>query len=240
MKLLVVLTLIFSLSNVYGNDDQKELTQEFDSLGGNAILLEKAKALNPDIKVGVVQNRIVNRTKRHELYPEYSNVLGGDAYLESQAVGLNYQFHITPRWSIGLKYAYYFNKLSEEGQANVRKAKENADNEDVDAALVPDLDWTKDQVMATVNWYPLYGKFNILDQAIVHFDLYLMGGYGQNRLRRKSADAISLGAGLGLWLTKNLTARLEVRYEKYEVQRQKGIADDYEMQIGSLSLGYML
>ncbi|MEI7973586.1 MAG: hypothetical protein WCH11_04380, partial [Bdellovibrio sp.] len=55
---------------------QADLLQDFDSLGGNKVLLEKAQALNPEQNVYVVQDRIVSRKNRFEIAPEFHSVLG--------------------------------------------------------------------------------------------------------------------------------------------------------------------
>ena len=59
-----------------------DLMKDFDSIGGNDALLDRAKALNPEERVRVVQDRIVTRRNRVEIAPEYSNVVAGDSLIQ--------------------------------------------------------------------------------------------------------------------------------------------------------------
>ena len=92
------------------------LLQDFDTLGGNDVLLDKARELNPESTISVVQDRIVNRRSRFEVAPQFSSVLGGDAYSSTRSVGAAAYYHITPRWAIGANYLYHTNSLRAEGQ----------------------------------------------------------------------------------------------------------------------------
>jgi hypothetical protein len=67
-----------------------------DSLGGNRELIKRARAMDPNNEVEVVQNRTVDRNMRLELGVNYGLVAGGDPYLNTQDLGANLDFHITP------------------------------------------------------------------------------------------------------------------------------------------------
>ncbi|MEM7646476.1 MAG: hypothetical protein AAF203_06180 [Pseudomonadota bacterium] len=56
-----------------------DIMKDFDSLGGNDVLINRAKVLQPDKNVKVVQNRTVDRRWRNEFSAGYSNVMGGEA-----------------------------------------------------------------------------------------------------------------------------------------------------------------
>lgn len=222
-KALQLIVAIFALPWAHA-----EILKDFDSLGGNKVLLEKAKVLEPDKKIFVVQNRIVDRNTRFELAPKYFSVFGGDSFLDTQAIGLESHFHINPKFSLGAGYFQAYNQLTAEGKSLV-------DND----GLIPDTDFLKSGLTGTLNWYPIYGKFNLLDLAIVHFDLYLLGGYGQVELSSGSTNAYTYGGGIGFWISQHLTSRVEVRQFLFEAQRQNGPVD-MELTLGSLSLGYLL
>lgn len=241
MKLvLVVLSILsfaqFSLAQaeVPADSSQKSsgILQDFDSLGGNKVLLERAQVMTPDQRVSIVQNRIVDRHLRFEVAPELSMNLGGDAYVNSRAYGLNTQFHINPRWSLGLKYLYYNNSLSKEGQSLI-------DNTSLTGqAIVPDIDYPKGETMALVNWYPFYGKINFLDMGVVHFDIYGLLGAGQVALKSGTTTAYTTGGGIGFWISQHLTARAELRYETYKVQRLQQ-KDQLDVTTAGVQLGYL-
>lgn len=210
-----------------------DLLQDFDSLGGNDVLLEKAQALNPEVRVRVVQDRIVQRRNRWEFSPEISSVFGGDAYNSTQNVGLNAHYHITPHWSVGAKYNYSFNQLRTEGEALIAEAKAK------DSATIPDIDFPKQQMMAVVNWYPVYGKMNIFDLGVAHFDLYALAGAGQIQLRSGSTGVYSFGGGIGFWISQHLSTRIEVSQQVYKAKRFNGEVG-MNTSVAGVQIGYML
>ncbi|MES2964564.1 MAG: outer membrane beta-barrel domain-containing protein [Bdellovibrionota bacterium] len=218
---------------VGANAQAADLMKDFDSLGGNDVLLEKAKALNPDTTISIVQDRIVPRRKRLELAPEFSTVVGGDSYNKTSEFGLNAQFHITPRWSIGAKYTMANNTLSPEGEYLL---------EDVSATgkpQIPDIDYPKNQVLGLLNWYPIYGKMNLLDKGVAHFDVYLLGGGGQVTLRSGTTSTYTAGGGIGIWWSQHLTTRAELRYQTYNAKRYDR-ETPMNLTIAGLQIGYML
>ncbi|MCC7403269.1 MAG: outer membrane beta-barrel domain-containing protein [Bdellovibrionales bacterium] len=207
---------------------QAGIMDDFDSLGGNDALLEKAQALNPETKIEIVQSRIVKRHSRHEFYPEYGNILGGDTYLNTQYLAGNYQYHINPRWSVGLKYSHYLNELGSEGRNIISQF-----------GYIPELDWPKQSYLGLINYYPMYGKFNFFGKSIIHFDFYFLAGYGNIELKNGETSALTGGAGVGFWLSQHLTSRFEIRVLNYTSERMAGAAD-MKLTVANLSLGYML
>ena len=210
-----------------------DLMKDFDSLGGNDVLLEKAQALNPEAQIRVVQDRVVTRRNRFEIAPEFSSVLGGDAYNKTSNLGLNVHFHITPQWSLGLKYSYAFNTLRPEGENLL------TDVSVTGKGIIPDIDFPKQQAMALVNWYPIYGKMNLYDLGVVHFDIYALAGAGQVELKSGNATSYTGGAGIGLWVSQHVSTRLELRYEGYTAKRYTG---DTRMNttVAGIQIGYLL
>jgi len=224
-----------------------DLMDDFDSLGGNKALLEKAEALRPETKIMIVQKRVVNRHSRHEFFPEFEHTTsGGNPYFSSNALAVGYQFHVNPHWSLGVKYFYSFNKLTDEGNALINRAKLEADaNQDKgeidgdDQPFIPELNWPEQSYMAVINWYPIYGKMNLLDQGIVHFDIYTLLGGGQVTLRSNKSDIYQLGLGIGLWWSQYLTSRFEIKYQTYDAQYYDK-SRKVENTTVSFAMGYML
>lgn len=207
---------------------QGEILKDFDSLGGNDVLLERARVLQPDKKISIVQNRVVKRSFRHEASFTSTGVFGGNAFMNTNTLGVDYHFHINPKWAVGLSYFQGFNSLTNEGEFLISN-----DN------LVPQLDGVLGGYEALLNYYPMYGKFNFFDMAIVHFDLYGILTYGQIELQSGATQTYSFGGGIGFWLTQHLTARLEVRERFYQASR-KSRSVDLDVTMGSLSIGYLL
>ncbi len=205
-----------------------DLLKDFDSLGGNDTLINRAKALQPEKDVRVVQERTVDRRLRSEISAGYNNVIGGDAYLQTQMLTAQYFFHINPYWTVGLGYFSAFNELSREGQYLITN-----DN------LVPDVDQPESGYEVMGHFAPIYGKINLFNQAVLQFDLYGIGSYGNIQLNSGETNTFSVGAGFGLWISQHLTTRLEIRQRFYEAQRL-GSATQIETTSAGFSLGYIL
>lgn len=209
------------------------LLKDFDTLGGNDVLLDKARALNPDATISIVQDRVVSRRKRLELSPEIAGVFGGDAYNSTTMYGINAHYHFTPRWSAGVKYLYDTNSLTKEGRFLIE------DTSVTGTGVIPQIDYPKSELMALINWYPIYGKMNLHDLGVAHFDIYAIGGAGQIQLNSGGTMTYTAGGGIGVWWSKHLTTRAELRYQTYEAQRYTG-ATRMNLTVAGLQVGYLL
>lgn len=210
-----------------------DLMKDFDTLGGNDVLLEKAKALNPEAQIRIVQDRVVSRRRRVEISPEFSSVLGGDAYNMTSNLGLNAHYHFTPQWSVGLKYSYSFNQLRQEGEYLINDVSVSG------KAQIPQIDFPKQQAQLVVNWYPIYGKMNLYDLGVVHFDIYALAGGGQIELKSGMTTSYTAGGGIGLWVSQHLSTRFELRYEGYTAKRYTGDTN-MNTTVAGIQVGYML
>lgn len=233
MKSLILILVLLTGRLSFADDVIKDL----DSLGGNKDLVKKARELDPKNKVRIVQNRLVDRTYRLELGVNYGAVSGGDPYLRTDNVGGRVDFHITPRFSLGVMYYQSSNEMTSEGK-RVYDAAITA-QQSGQSYIVPDSDLAKETAMAIVNVYPLYGKLNFFNTGIAQFDLYALGGYGQVKLRSGSSDTYTVGGGAGLWINQHFTTRLEARYQGYQDQIASG-ARDIDLTVISLGIGLLL
>lgn len=213
------------------------LLEGFDALGGNDELLEQAKALTPESEVRIVQERPTPRRWRSELTAGYTNFFAGDVYLQTQSLDLGYQLHINPRVSLGARYFTAVNKLSSEGVTLTEN--DLPERLPEDTRFVLDLDPLQQGYYASANFYPFYGKFNLLGLAIVHFDAFVTAGFGSAELVSGSTPLAVYGGGFALWLSKYLSARFELTGQSYEAQRNIG-HERVTRTAGSFSLGYLL
>ena len=238
MKNLLFLILLLPVTGMSAETVTTEA--DFDSLGGNQIILERAQALAPEKNVQVVQNRTVSRTKRVELAPEFSGTFGGDAYNRTKSLGMNLHYHINPRWSVGAKYEYSFNDLTPEGKVMTDQAISDFNkNPSNPTSAYPVIDYPKSETLALVNWYPFYGKMNMLDRGVAQFDVYLVGGYGQVELLSGPAPTYTGGAGVGFWVSQHFSTRAELRYQNYKAKtfnQEKNM----DLTVASLQMGWML
>lgn len=205
---------------------EDNILQSIDSLGSNRPLVEKAKAIDGDSRVRVVQNRIVDRDLRLELGVNYGLTGGGDSYVTTQALGFMGDFHIVPQFSVGVRHFEYYNDLTNEGRRVFDDAKRKA--EAGQPYTRPDVDYALSSTMGIVTVYPLYGKLNFFNIGVTQFDLYILGGYGNMRLNSGNTGTWTAGGGVGIWWTNLISSRIEVRQQGYEDKiytgtRQQGV-----------------
>lgn len=229
-KILMTALLVTGFSNlVFGS----EILKDFDSLGGNSDLYEKAKALSPELRTQVIQKRVVDRRLRLEISPTVSSYWGGNPFISSQSGGMEFSFHINPRWSLDFAYSFAFqNNLTSEGQFLVDKAEQNNSSD------VPAIDAPSASMMGFATYYPFYGKLNMFNN-VVHFDIFTSLGAGSTELASGNQATVGANLGMGIWWSQHLTTRLGYRYQNYEAQPKTG--PEY-MHISStyLSVGYLL
>lgn len=217
-----------------------DLSKDFDSLGGNEKLYKRAKALDPKNRVSIVQKRVVDRNRRLELGVNYGIDAGGDAYLNTQNLGGNVDFHITPRWSVGGRFYTHYNSLTSEGRSAYEDARRRrlADPNDPNIRISP-TDHPEQTMLGTVSWYPVYGKTNLFDLAVVQFDVYTLAGYGRVKLKSGWSEAITAGGGIGFWLTQHVSSRIEGRWQTHE-DRPDNQTRRLNVGILTVSLGILL
>ncbi len=230
LKLSLLIGLLASSIQASAQNVQDDL----NSLGGNKDLIKKAKQMNPNNKVRIVQKREVDRNLRFEVGGSFGVVAGGDPYVNTDNLGFNLDFHITPRWSIGARYYQSSNALSREGKRLADEAQKNPDSNVFDST-----DYAKDTYMGVINWYPIYGKLNLFDLTVAQFDIYALAGYGQIQLASGSTDTITAGGGVGIWLSQHFSTRLEARYQSYSDQPISG-SRPLDLTVLSMSIGLLL
>lgn len=217
-----------------------QVEQEIDSFGGNEALFLKAKALNPEVETEVVQNRFIKRENRFELAPEVAGVFNGDSYNKTTQTGINVHYHVTPKWSVGVKYGYALNSLTPEGEEQIKRASDAVrQNPEDPKYLYPQVIYPKTELLGLVNWYPVVGKLSFGRYGVAHFDTYLTAGYGTMELSNGSSPATSLGLGLGFWLSSHWTTRLEYRVQQYKAEYYDH-TENMLTNIASVQMGWML
>lgn len=207
---------------------------DFDSLGSNEGILKRARSLNTAQQVRIVQKRAVDRDMRFEFGGSYGGITGGNSYLNSQPIIGAIDFHFTPKFSIGARYAAYANQLSKEGQSQY-----DALRAGVTGATVPEVDAPKSSVMGMITYYPMYGKLNFFDLSVVQFDFYATAGYGTMETRSGSSPTWTAGGGVGFWWNKYISSRLEIRHQAYTESLITGNRD-VGMMIGTFGIGLLL
>lgn len=235
-----LLALALVASHAYG-----DVSSDLEALGTNRQVNERASRLESRTRMAIVQGRAVDRNWRLEFGTSYGAAAFGDAYLNTQNLGANVDLHITPKVSIGVRYAKAFNQLTAEGKNRVDQARvSNANTGDY---TVPQISYPDEQVMGVLDWYMTYGKINLFDWKTVQFDIYSLAGYGQIKIdTRYGGQDLSewtgtwtAGGGIGFWLSQHFTTRFELRYQNYS-DRQYAGSRDVNLVVGTLGLGVLL
>lgn len=239
-KSIVIATFLFaplgSLAQVSG---------ELESLGSNRDIRERAYALENRTRIGIVQGRAVDRNLRFELGGSFGPSVFGDPYVSTQNLAARADFHINPRWSLGVQYTRNLNALTAEGKRRFDQAR--ADQQTTGTYTVPQVTYPQESILGFLNWYMLYGKMNLFDWRVVQFDLYAVAGFGQINLATDIRDTTLTewtnlwtgGMGIGFWLTQNLSSRFEVRYQGYEDNVHTGTRN-INQAVATFGLGVLL
>lgn len=226
-----------------GSAAQAAVSDDMNSLGSNAESKKRAARLENRSRVSLVQNRSVKRDWRLEGGVSYGGVAMGDSYLMTQNLGLNADLHISPKFSLGVRYAKAFSQFTNEGQKQYDTA-QSMKNQGNMGYTVADMDTPESSLMGVMNWYMTYGKINLFDASIIQFDIYSLAGYGQMNLKNGNGEKHSTGTwtaglGIGFWLTNHITSRIEVRYQTYQDQVYTG-PRDLNLIVGTFGLGVLL
>ncbi|MEK6556387.1 MAG: outer membrane beta-barrel domain-containing protein [Bdellovibrionota bacterium] len=212
---------------------KKSMFNDLDSLGSNKAIAERAKAIDANNRIRVVQNRSVDRDLRFEFGVSYGTMAGGNAYVDSSAMGFMADFHITPMISLGVRHSEFNSELNAEGKRVYDAAKANSD------VLTPAVDFPESSTMGVVTLYPMYGKLNFFNAGIAQFDLYVLGGYGQMKTQNGSSPTWTAGGGAGIWWSQHFSTRLEARYQDYQDKTMYGTGDQGATSV-SLGIGFLL
>lgn len=234
--ILIALGLMFAFSGHaakkrYKRDPLKSL----NSLGADEQILKRVKSYKGKQRIRVIQKRAVDRDNRLEFAMNFGVVNGGDPYANTNSFGGQIDFHFNPRWSVGARYNEFKNSLNAEGQNVYEFSKKNVGG-------IPSI-FASDHLLSSqtvsLNWYPIYGKMNLFDWKVAQFDFYFLAEGGQLQLQSGSTSTQAFGGGLGLWLTKYLSTRMEVKYQTYTDLVPSGPRDQ-DMMTVNFTLGFLL
>ncbi len=215
--LLIILATAFAFSSAMAQTKGKRnLKKDFETLGDNQEVVERVKNLDTNQKVRIVQNRLVDRNNRVELGLNFAYVGGGDSYVKTQNGGAALEYHINPNWSLGVQHQKSYNSLTSEGTSIYDRVQACQNAGPGCTEKFPAIDYPLESTLATISYYPIYGKLNLFDASVAHFDVYTTIGYGQIKLLSGSTNLTSLGVGTGIWLNSRFTTRLEARYQRYQ------------------------
>lgn len=221
-----------------GSASSNKYDRDMDSLGSNREIMKRARAYRGDNEIIAVQKRQVDRNGRIELGVNYGmSAIGGDTYVSTSMLSGQADYHFNPRWSVGARYSTYFNSLNSRGQQamDTYQAQVAAGK----SATRPDLAWPKDSWLGVFNFYPMYGKLDILDHSVTQFDVFILAGAGQINMPTSSSTLLTAGGGVGVWWAQHFSTRLELRWQGYN-DRVYGETRNQNEMIAAITLGIFL
>jgi outer membrane beta-barrel protein len=238
MKSSIVKGLLALLAITVATSARASVSHDLETLGTNAESIRRANKLESRSRIAIVQNRSVDRHWRLELGTNYGVVAGGDSYLNTQALSFDGDLHISPKFSLGVRYAQNTNSLTNEGKAQFENARRMKNSGQMDYR-VPDIDYPESSLMGVINWYMMYGKINFFDRSVIQFDIYSLGGAGTVQLSSGSTPTYTAGAGIGFWISNHITSRIEARYQTYQDQVYTGTRN-LNLFVANVGLGVLL
>lgn len=160
---------------------------------------EEGQKLRDRIKS--VQRKVFIKKARWELYPLVSFTLN-DPFFQNVLVGGSLSYHLSDAFSLEAGGAYVVARTESSVVQFIRR--------ETDSLLEdpPQLEYKADLNFV---WAPIYGKFSLFGDAIIHFDTYLTLGGGVFGTDLQPNPAANVGVGTRLFLTKWLAIRTEFR-----------------------------
>jgi outer membrane beta-barrel protein len=183
---------------------------------------QKAVPIDLEDKMPPVSGRLFLKNGRFEISPTLSASLA-DAFFQKYSGGLKLNYHLVESISVGLFATYSLNTPS----SVVSVCKPDGSCKGPELAELTDVPG-KLGMMAGVDvaWAPMYGKFSLFAEKVLHFDLAFVGGLSAVQYQVPGgANAFAIGGHFGVgqryFITPNLTLRVELRDYVYNAQTVK-------------------
>jgi outer membrane beta-barrel protein len=166
-------------------------------------------------RIKSVQRKPFLKRGRWELTPLVCLSLN-DAFYQKMGGGASFAFHVADSLGIELQ-AMYVGTIQTDMVGYFQQAN----------SALPRVSQMRYYVMGNFLWSPLYGKLSLFTDEIVHFDAYLVGGFGMVSTETGEKLATNIGIGLRYYVTSWMVIKLEVRDLIYnetltlDVQRTK-------------------
>lgn len=142
----------------------------------------------PGNDIGILKNEEV-QVVQHALYEKAGafavgfqlGAVGGDPYYHAISQGVHGSYFLSESLGLTLSIDNYLGMPSQEAERLSTYGGVTVDG------FAPRLSAT-----AGAEWAPIYGKFNLMGQGVVHYDTYLSGGLGLYLAQRTIFDGVEL------------------------------------------------
>lgn len=150
-------------------------------------------------RIKSIQRKAFLKRSRWELTPLVCLSLN-DAFYQKIGGGASIAYHLAD--SLGIEFqAVYVGTIQTDMVGYFQQANE----------ALPKVSELRYYLMGNILWSPIYGKLSLFTDEIVHFDAYLIGGFGLASTETGSKLASNIGLGLRYFVTSWLVIKLEVR-----------------------------
>lgn len=225
MKKLSLVIITSSCMNFsFAAPTRSDLEKKLDTLN---IPSDKVSSLVSQEKLYSVNDRYSSLQKRFELTAFGANNFSSDDHIDSTLGGADLRFHYNAKWSAGLRYSEYNNKLSSAGEKLFKQDQ-----------VVPDTDYAIKSNEVFVNYNTIYGKLRLTADTVVYFDHYISIGYGNISLGNGETQLYTADSGFSFWFGKKFSSRIGMRNEFYLQQKING-EDSVSSLQGYASFGYL-
>ncbi len=160
---------------------------------------EKASVDIRQDRIKSVQRKDFLKNKRWELTPQVSFSLN-DAFYQKLGGGVSAAYHFAD--SLGIEFqGMYVGTVQTDMVGYFQQAN----------SALPRVSRMRYYLMGNFLWSPVYGKLSMFTDEIVHFDGYLIGGFGMVATETGSKLATNVGLGFRYFATPWLVFKIEVR-----------------------------
>jgi len=183
-------------------------------------------------RIPILLNRRYVKALRHEI-TLYGGIIPNDPWFDYVPIGLRYDFFFTEALGIELDGAFSGDFLRLNSQLTDFFESEGQTTDHLNIHV-----WRSH---IGVNFSPFYSKLSFLHHKLLHFDLFLFAGMGFVSLEGRGADGSSLGeeirpegsigAGFNLFLSRDLSLRLDFRQFLFE-STEGGVEHPVEFSLG--------
>ncbi|NOZ85021.1 MAG: outer membrane beta-barrel domain-containing protein [Deltaproteobacteria bacterium] len=156
-------------------------------------------------RIKSVQQKVFLKKGRFEFGPLFGFGLN-DNYVHNFQLGAILAYHITEQWAIEAGGGYTLHKVK--GWID--------DVENVyNMQIFPHIAYKEYALNVGATWSPIYGKWSILDDFIIHLDMYLLAGFSGLGVDGSFKPGGQVGVGMSIFTTRWLSLRLEYRDTMY-------------------------
>lgn len=208
--MLTLTLLLISMSSAYA---EEPAASKAEKLSVDAIK-EKYWAKGNETDMEVVQNRLYSKSNRLE-FGAYFGVVSSDPFLNLKSYSLSAGYHLSEYWAINFFYMKYqvayssaYDTFMEKYPGNPRLNTNNPS-----ATYAGELAYS-----------PIYGKLSLAGKYIVYYDMHLLAGAGVTDTENGQYMTYFPGIGQQVYLSKNLSLRIDYRAIVYNEEIIEKIA----------------